>query len=116
MKYCSVKGCKTTNLSEGKRLHTFKNEWLDLGKWKSPKPNRICSDHFEAKSYKSGKYRLHDNAKPSKFMSKSEKYTLIDHNYALPSASELSCRLNVRLLLVHDFRLVFGIFDVPAIA
>ena len=39
--------------------------------WKSQ--NSISSDHFKAGCYRKGKKRLHDNAKPSDFMSKSEK-------------------------------------------
>ena len=102
MKYCSVKGCKSTNLSEGKVLHTFKKEWMGLCEWKSEKPNRICSDHFRAGCYKKGKKKLLDNAKPSQFISKNENHSLIDHNYALPSASELSSRLQEMEKKVED--------------
>ena len=48
MKYCSVKGCKSTDKSENKVLHTVKNEWIKFCEWKTQKPNRICSDHFKA--------------------------------------------------------------------
>ena len=85
MKYCSVKGCKSTDKSENKVLHTVKNEWINFCEWKTQKPNRICSDHFKAGCYKKGKKRLHDNAEPSEFISQSEKYARINegHNYAL---------------------------------
>ena len=47
------------------------DEWKGLCDWKSQ--NSIFSDHFKAGCYRKGKKRLHDNAKPSEFMSKSEK-------------------------------------------
>ena len=64
MKYCSVFGCKTTNKTKDKVLHRVKKEWSDCLIWKTSNPSRVCSDHFDSKSYKKGSKKLENNAQP----------------------------------------------------
>ena len=83
MKYCSVYSCETNNLCKKTFLHEVRKEWISLVKWKTLKPNLICSSHFE-KTFYNGK-RLKDNAVPTIFH-KLTSIILKEHDYCLPSA------------------------------
>ena len=53
MTYCSVKDCKCTSSCENIILHTIKEQWIAIIKWKTNSPSRICSRHFEKQCYSS---------------------------------------------------------------
>ena len=79
MNYCSVKDCISTSSYKNVILHTIREKWIAIVKWKTDSPNRICSRYFKNKCYRSlyGK-KLWNNVQVIKK----------DHNYALPSSQE----------------------------
>ena len=77
-------GCKTTNKTKDKVLHRVKKEWSDCLIWKTSNPSRVCSDHFDSKSYKKGSKKLENNAQPHQEAISQAECVKLDHNYALP--------------------------------
>ena len=53
MEYCSVKDCISTSSYKNVILHTIKEQWIAIVKWKTDSPNRICSRYFKNKCYRS---------------------------------------------------------------
>ena len=47
MKYSSVIDCNTTSSCEIVILHTIKEQWIAIVKWKTNSLNRICNRHSE---------------------------------------------------------------------
>ena len=92
MKYCSVKDCNRTSSCENVILHTLKEQWIAIVKWKTDSPSRICSRHFENKCYRSlcGK-RLWNNAVPIDLAVPTDFHVQVikkGHNYTLPYSQE----------------------------
>ena len=90
MKYCSVKDCNSTSSCKNVILHTIKEQWIAIVKWKTDSPNRICSRYFKNKCYRSlyGK-KLWNNAVPIDLAVRTDCHVQVikkDHNYALPSS------------------------------
>ena len=90
MKYCSVKDCNSTSSCKNVILHTIKEQWIAIVKWKTDSPSRIYSVHFENKCYRSpyGK-KVWNNAVPIYLALTTDFHVQVikkDHNYALPSS------------------------------
>ena len=92
MNYCYLKDCNRTSSSENIILHTLKEQWIAIVKWKTDFPRRICSRHFKNKCYRSlcGK-KLWNNAVPIDLAVTTDLHVQVikkDHNYSLPSSQE----------------------------
>ena len=90
MNYCSVKDCISTSSYKNVILHTIKEKWIAIVKWKTDSPNRICSRYFKNKCCRSlyGK-KLWNNAVPIDLAVRTDCHVQVikkDHNYALPSS------------------------------
>ena len=94
MRYCSVKDCISTSSCKNVILHMIKEKWIEIVKWKTDSPSRICSRHFENKCYRSlcGK-KLWNNAVACTIdlVVTTDFHVQVikkDHNYTLPSSKE----------------------------
>ena len=94
MKCCSVKDCNSTSSCKNVILHMIKEQWIEIVKWKTDSPSRICSRHFENKCYRSlcGK-KLWNNAVACTIdlVVTTDFHVQVikkDHNYTLPSSKE----------------------------
>ena len=92
MKYCSVKDCNSPSSCKNAILHTIKEQWIALDKWKTDSSSQICSRHFENKCYRSlfGK-KLWNNAVPIYLAVTTDCHVQVikkDHNYSLPYSQE----------------------------
>ena len=90
MKYCSVKDCNSTPSCKNVILHTIKEQWIAIVKWK-----QILLDgyrHFKNKCYRSLYCkRLWNNAVPIDLSVPTDFHVQViqkDHNYALPYSQE----------------------------
>ena len=73
-------------------MHTIKEQWIALDKWKTDSSSQICSRHFENKCYRSlfGK-KLWNNAVPIYLAVTTDCHVQVikkDHNYSLPYSQE----------------------------
>ena len=92
MKYCSVKDCISTSSCKNVILHTIKEQWIAIVKWKTDSPSRISSRHFENKCNRSiyGK-KLWNNAVPTDLAETTDFHVQVikkDHNYTMPYSQE----------------------------
>ena len=92
MRYCSVKDCISTSSCKNVILHTIKEQWIAIVKWKTDSPSRISSRHFENKCYRSlyGK-KLWNNVVPTDLAETTDFHVQVikkDHNYTMPYSQE----------------------------
>ena len=92
MKYCSIKDCISTSSCKNVILHTIKEQWIAIVKWKTDSPSRISSRHFENKCNRSlyGK-KLWNNVVPTDLAETTDFHVQVikkDHNYTMPYSQE----------------------------